>query len=107
MILPMITSLFLIIAIVCILNLTPQQISNDITLILSKKPNLRDRARALRAGKKKKGLGAKLEYLQSALSACGVYEHLDISSRNHLAVKCALLAVVAVIEEELFGNLFQ
>ena len=41
-----------------------------------------------------------------AVLACGVYEHLDISSRNHLAVKYALLAVVAVIEEELFGNLF-
>jgi hypothetical protein len=49
MILPMIASIFLIIAIVCFLNLTPQQISQDINSVISKKPNLRDRARALRA----------------------------------------------------------
>ena len=71
MILPMIASIFLIIAIVCFLNLTPQQITQDLSSVVSKKPNIRDRARALRAGKKKKGLGAKLEYLQSALKACG------------------------------------
>ena len=71
MILPMIASVFLIIAIVCFLNLTPQQITKDLSSVVSKKPNIRDRARALRAGKKKKGLGAKLEYLQSALKACG------------------------------------
>lgn len=71
MILPINTSIFLIIAIVCFLNLTPQQITQDLSSVVSKKPNIRDRARALRAGKKKKGLGAKLEYLQSALKACG------------------------------------
>ena len=71
MILPMIASIFLIIAIVCFLNLTPQQITKDLSSVVSKKPNIRDRARALRAGKKKTGPGAKLEYLQSALKACG------------------------------------
>ena len=54
MILPMIASIFLIIAIVCFLNLTPQQISQDLRSVLSKKPNLRDRAMAHRAGKNKK-----------------------------------------------------
>lgn len=52
MILPMIASVFLIIAIVCFLNLTPQQITQDLSSVVSKKPNLRDRARSLRAGKK-------------------------------------------------------
>lgn len=101
MILPMITSLFLIIAIVCILNLTPQQISNDITLILSKKPNLRDRARALRAGKKKKGLGAKLEYLQSALSACGKEGFYAFVCSSAL-VLFAVGAVMAVLINNVF-----
>ncbi len=54
MIFPMIASVFLIIAVVCFLNLTPQQITDDINSVVSKKPNLRDRARSLRSGKKKK-----------------------------------------------------
>ncbi len=101
MILPMITSLFLIIAIVCFLNLTPQQISKDITSVISKKPKLRDRARALRAGKRKKGLGAKLEYLQSALAACGKESKFALVCSFAL-VLFAAGAVVAVLIDNVF-----
>lgn len=101
MILPLITSLFLIIAIVCFLNLTPQQISQDITYVISKKPNLRERARSLRAGKKKKGLGAKLEYLQSALAACGKESKFALVCSSAL-VLFAAGAVVAVLIDNVF-----
>ena len=101
MILPMIASIFLIIAIVCFLNLTPQQISQDINSVLSKEPNLRDRARALRAGKKKKGLGAKLEYLQSALAACGKEGKFALVCSSAL-ILFAVGAVVAVIINNIF-----
>ena len=101
MILPLITSLFLVIAIVCFLNLTPQQISNDITSIISKKPNLRDKARARRAGKNKKGLGAKLEYLQSALVACGK-EGMFAFVCSSALVLFALGAVIAVLINNVF-----
>ena len=101
MYLPMIASVFLIIAIVCFLNLTPQQISEDINSVLSKKPNLRDRARALRAGKKKKGLGAKLEYLQSALAACGKEGKFAIVCSSAL-VLFAVGAVVSVLINNVF-----
>lgn len=101
MYLPMIASVFLIIAIVCFLNLTPQQISEDINSVLSKKPNLRDRARALRAGKKKKGLGAKLEYLQSALAVCGKEGKFAIVCSSAL-VLFAVGAVVSVLINNVF-----
>lgn len=101
MILPMIASLFLIIAIVCFLNLTPQQISQDISSVISKKPNLRDRARTLRAGKNKKGLGAKLEYLQSALASCGKEGKFALVCSSAL-VLFAVGAVVAVLINNLF-----
>lgn len=101
MYLPMIASVFLIIAIVCFLNLTPQQISEDLNSVLSKKPNLRDRARALRAGKKKKGVGDKLSYLQSALAACGKEGKFAIVCSSVL-VLFAVGAVVAVLINNVF-----
>lgn len=101
MILPLITSLFLVIAIVCFLNLTPQQISEDITSVISKKPNLRDKARARRAGKSKKGIGAKFEYLKSALAACGKEGMFAIVCSSSL-VLFALGAVIAVLINNVF-----
>ncbi len=101
MYLPLIASIFLIIAIVCFLNLTPQQISQDITSALSKKPNLRDRAKALRAKKKKNGIGAKLEYLQSALASCGKEGKFAFVCSSAL-VLFAVGAVVAVLINNVF-----
>ena len=101
MILPMIASIFIIIAIVCFLNLTPQQITEDLNSVLLKKPNLRDRARALRAGKKKNGLGAKFMYLQSALASCGKEGKFALVCSSAL-VLFAVGAVVAVLIDNVF-----
>lgn len=101
MILPMIASVFLIIAIVCFLNLTPKQITEDLSSVLSKKPNLRDRARSLRAGKKQKGIGAKFEYLQSALKSCGKEGMFALVCSSAL-VLFAVGAVVAVLINNIF-----
>lgn len=101
MILPMITSVFLIIAIVCFLNLTPKQITEDLSSVISKKPNLRDRARSLRAGKKQKGIGAKFEYLQSALKSCGK-EGMFAFVCSSALVLFAVGAVVAVLINNIF-----
>lgn len=97
----MIASVFLIIAIVCFLNLTPKQITEDLSSVISKKPNLRDRARSLRAGKKQKGLGAKFEYLQSALKTCGKEGMLAFVCSSSL-VLFAVGAVVAVLINNIF-----
>lgn len=71
MIMPLIASVFLVIAIVCFLNLTPEQISNDLLKLTIPKQSLRDKAKMLRAGKEKKNLGEKLKYIQAALEAMG------------------------------------
>ena len=97
----MIASIFIIIAIVCFLNLTPQQITEDINSVLLKKPNIRDRARALRAGKKKNGLSAKFMYLQSALASCGKEGKFALVCSSAL-VLFAVGAVVAVLIDNVF-----
>ena len=61
----------LIVAIVCFLNLTPQQITEDLMRLTTPKVTLREKARNMRAGKKKKSLGSKLAYTQTALAAMG------------------------------------
>ncbi len=101
MIFPLISSIFLIIAIVCFLNLTPIQIAQDLISLFSKKLNLRDRARSLRAGKKKKGLGAKIQYLQSALAACGKGSKFALVFSSSL-VLFAVGAVIAVLIDNIF-----
>lgn len=101
MIVPMISSLLLIVAIVCFLNLTPQQITEDLMRLTTPKVTLREKARNMRAGKKKKSLGSKLAYTQTALAAMG--------QENKFALVCcaslvlfAAGAVVAVLIDNIF-----
>ena len=101
MIFPMISSLLLIVAIVCFLNLSPQQITEDIMRLTTPKVTLREKARNMRAGKKKKSLGSKLAYTQTALAAMG--------QENKFALVCcaslvlfAVGAVVAVLIDNIF-----
>ena len=101
MIFPMISSLLLIVAIVCFLNLTPQQITEDLMRLTTPKVTLREKARNMRAGKKKKSLGSKLAYTQTALAAMG--------QENKFALVCcaslvlfATGAVVAVLIDNIF-----
>ena len=101
MILPLISSIFLIIAIVCLLNLTPSQISADIMSLTSVKPNLRDRARSLRAGKRKKSLGDRLNYLNAALAACGKEGKFAFVCSTAL-VLFAVGGVIAVVIDNIF-----
>ena len=69
MILNMIASLFLIVAIICFLNLTPKTIADDLLTLTTPKESIREKAHALRTGKKKKSLGQRLIYTQDALQA--------------------------------------
>lgn len=101
MIMPMISSLLLIVAIVCFLNLSPQQITEDLMRLTTPKVTLREKARNMRAGKKKKSLGSKLAYTQTALAAMG--------QENKFALVCcaslvlfAAGAVVAVLIDNIF-----
>lgn len=94
-------SLFLIVAIVCFLELTPQQVTDDIVKLTTKKESIRDRAHALRTGKKKKRLGDRLVYTQEALKVMG-------KESKFAMIVCASLilfvsgAVVAVVIDNIF-----
>lgn len=94
-------SLFLIVAIVCFLELTPQQVTDDIVKLTTKKESIRDRAHALRNGKKKKRLGDRLVYTQEALKVMG-------KESKFAMIVCASLilfvsgAVVAVVIDNIF-----
>ena len=101
MILQLIASVFLVVAIVCFFNLTPLQISQDLGSLVSKEPNLREKARSLRAGKNKKGLGARLSYLQSALASCGKEKMFAFVCSSSL-ILFAVGAVVAVLINNIF-----
>lgn len=94
-------SIFLIISIVCFLNLTSQQITDDVLKLTAKKESLRDKAHSLRTGKKKKSIGDKLTYTQDALKALGQENKFAI-------VVCASLvlfiagSVIAMLIDNLF-----
>lgn len=88
MILNMITSLFLIVAIICFLNLTPKTIADDLLILTTPKESIREKAHYLRTGKKKKSLGQRLIYTQEALEAMGKGNQFSL-------VVCASLILMA------------
>lgn len=89
MIFKTISSLFLIVAVICFLHLTPRQIADDIMKLTTKAPTIRDMAKALRTGKKKKSIGDWLLYTQDALTAMG-------KENKFALVVCASLVLLAV-----------
>jgi len=96
-----ISSVLLIIAIVCFLKLTPEQVSDDIISIMTPNDSLRDKARNLRGNKKKHPIYKKLIRMKTALSVTG-------KSKQFTLVCCASLVLFAggAILSILIDNLF-
>lgn len=101
MIFSLISSLFILIAIVCFFNLNPQQITEDVVKFFSKKENIRDTVHMLRAGKKKKSIGQKLLYIKDAMTAMGKGEKFGFIICLSL-ILFAAGAVAAVLINNLF-----
>lgn len=101
MILNLITSLFLSVAIICFLGLSPKQIADDLVIITTRKETLREKAQQLRTGKKKKSLGERLIYTQNALNAMGKGDRFAL-------VVCAslVLMTVGVVVGVMINNVF-
>lgn len=99
MIFKIVTSCLLIVAIVCFLKLTPEQLANDVVLLLNKKESIRDKVHSLRAGKKKDNLGSKLIYIQNALKS------MDKENKFALVICASLvLTVVGVVVAIILNN---
>lgn len=101
MIFSIISSVLLIIAIVCFFKLTPEQVSDDIISIMTPNDSLRDKARNLRGNKKKHSIYKKLIRMKTALAVTG-------KSKQFTLVCCASLVFFAggAILSILIDNLF-
>lgn len=101
MIFSIISSVLLIVAIVCFLKLTPEQVSDDIIRIITPNDSLRDKARNMRGNKKKHPIYKKLIRMKTALSVTG-------KSKQFTLVCCAALILFAggAILSVLINNIF-
>lgn len=101
MIFSILSSVLLIIAIVCFFKLTPEQVSDDIISIMTPNDSLRDKTRNLRGNKKKHPIYKKLIRMKTALAVTG-------KSKQFTLVCCASLVLFAggAILSILIDNLF-
>ena len=101
MICSIISSVLLIVAIVCFLKLTPEQVSDDILSIITPNDSLRDKARNMRGNKKKHPIYKKLIRMKTALAVTG-------KSKQFTLVCCASLILFAggAILSILINNIF-
>ena len=88
MICSIISSVLLIVAIVCFFKLTPEQVSDDIIRVITPNDSLRDKARNMRGNKKKHPLYKKLIRMKTALAVTG-------KSKQFTLVCCASLILFA------------
>ncbi|HBT65744.1 MAG TPA: hypothetical protein DEB10_13890 [Ruminococcaceae bacterium] len=101
MIISIIASVLMILSIVFLLKLTPNQVAEDLMNMITPNDSLRDKARNLRGNKKKHTLYKKLMGFKSALDATG--------KAKQFAVVCCVslcLFVGGMIFSVLIGNLF-
>ena len=101
MIYSIISSVLLIIAIVCFFKLTPEQVSDDVISIITPNDTLRDKARNMRGTKKKHPIYKKLIRMKTALAVTG-------KSKQFTLVCCASLVLFAggAILSILINNIF-
>lgn len=97
----LLAALLLIAAIVLLLGLTPERITDDIMHLISPKQTLRDKVKIAQGKKKSRKIAAELVYIKEALTATG--------NGNKFAAICALslvLLIGGVVFAVLIDNLF-
>lgn len=97
----LIAALLLIAAIVLLLGLTPERITDDIMHLIAAKLTLRDKVKIVQGKKKSRKIAAELAYIKEALTATG--------NGNKFAAICALslvLLIGGVVFAVLIDNLF-
>jgi len=91
-----ISSVFLIIAIIFLMKITPEQVTSDIMKMITPNDSFRDKARNLRGNKQKHTLFRKLNHIKSALASTGKAKQFTVvcSASLVLFTAGAILAVV-------------
>ena len=101
MIFSVISSVLIIISIVCLFGLTPEQVTDDLMRLITPNDTMRDRSRNLRGNKKKHRLYRTLVKMKTALAVTG-------KSKQCTIVCCASLVLFAagIILSVLIDNIF-
>lgn len=101
MIFSVISSVLIIISIVCLFGLTPERVTDDLMRIITPNDTMRDKSRNLRGNKKKHRLYRNLVKMKTALAVTG-------KSKQFTIVFCASLVLFAagIIAAVLIDNLF-
>ena len=101
MIFSIISAVLLIIGMVLILNLTPQQVTDDILSLITPHDSVREKASAVRGNKKKHKLYHSLMKIRNALAATGKSKQFTVVCFASIALfVCGI--VLAVIIDNLF-----
>ena len=101
MIFSVISSVLIIISIVCLFGLTPEQVTDDLMRLITPNDTMRDKSRNLRGNKKKHRLYRTLVKMKTALAVTG-------KSKQFTFVCCASLILFAagIILSVLIDNIF-
>ena len=101
MIFSVISSVLIIISIVCLFGLTPEQVTDDLMRLITPNDTMRDKSRNLRGNKKKHRLYHTLVKMKTALAFTG-------KSKQFTIVCCASLVLFAagIILSVLIDNIF-
>ena len=101
MIFSVISSVLIIISIVCLFGLTPEQVTDDLMRLITPNDTMRDRSRNLRGNKKKHRLYRTLVKMKTVLAVTG-------KSKQFTIVCCASLVLFAagIIVSVLIDNIF-
>ena len=97
----LIAFILLVVATVALLKLTPEQVGEDISLLLNKQQNLKDQSLTARGKKKKNKLLAALEHMRTALRETGKEKQFSIACALAL-----LLMVIGMIVAIAIDNMF-
>ena len=88
MIFSVISSVLIIIAVVCLFGLTPERVTDDLMRLITPNDTMRDKSRNLRGNKKKHRLYRTLVKMKTALAVTG-------KSKQFTIVCCASLILFA------------
>ena len=86
MIIPLTSSLLLIVAIVIFLDLTPERVTDDLLKIISPKQTLRNKVKIAQGKKKSRRISVELAHIKDAMVATG--------KANQFATVCSLSLVL-------------
>lgn len=101
MIFSVVSSVLMIVSIAMLMNLSPEQVTDDLIKLIAPKNSLRDEARAIRGSKKKHGIYKTLMKMKSALTVTGKSKQFSF-----VCFLSIILFIIGAMLSILINNLF-